>query len=75
MFRKKLTNRKADEGNSVAGKDTNLDLIPSASVSDALIRQKGNMLLSNVWSDLKTPVLLHFSRLDIDHSSFVKVSV
>lgn len=44
--------------NRVDGKDTNLDLIPSASVTDALIRQKGNMLFCNTSSYLK-PLLLN----------------
>lgn len=48
------------EENRVSGKDTNLDLIPSASVTDALIRQKGNMLFCNASSYLK-PLLLNFA--------------
>lgn len=48
------------EENRVGGKDTNLDLIPSASVTDALIRQKGNMLFCNASSYLK-PLLLNFT--------------
>lgn len=48
------------EQNRVDGKDTNLDLIPSASVTDALIRQKGNMLFCNTSSYLK-PLLLNFT--------------
>lgn len=31
------------EENRVSGKDTNLKVIPSASATDALIRQKGNI--------------------------------
>lgn len=48
------------EGNRVGGKDTNLDVIPSASAADALIRQKGNMLFCNASSYLK-PLLLNFA--------------
>lgn len=48
------------EENRVSGKDTNLELIPSASVTDALIRQKGNMLFCNASSYLK-PLLLNFA--------------
>lgn len=48
------------EENRVSGKDTNLDLIPPASVTDALIRQKGNMLFCNSFSYLK-PLLLNFT--------------
>lgn len=48
------------EENRVSGKDTNLDVIPSASVTDALIRPKGNMLFRNASSYLK-PLLLNFA--------------
>ncbi len=48
------------EENRAGGKDTNLDLIPPASVTDALIRQKGNMLFCNTSSYLK-PLLLNFT--------------
>lgn len=47
------------EENRVSGKDTNLNLIPSASVTDALIRQKGNMLFCNA-SSYRKPLLLNF---------------
>lgn len=48
------------EENRVSGKDTNLDLIRPASVTDALIRQRGNMLFCNTSSYLK-PLLLNFT--------------
>lgn len=41
-------------------KDTNLDLIPPASVTDALIRQRGNMFFCNTFSYLK-PLLMNFT--------------
>lgn len=59
-FLEGTTRQYGKQENRVDGKDTNLGLIPSASVTDALIRQNELMLFCYVSSHLK-PLLLHFA--------------
>lgn len=56
------------EENRVGGKDTNLDLIPIASATDAVIRQKGNMLFCNALLLSKKATVVEFCRLDVGHT-------